>query len=134
MAWLGKKNTNGEWIVAYHAIGNGNIFNRILNILDGNLKSEEIKLYKKDKNIEKNSNKYPYCGEGLLCGPDIKDVEKLADKRSLGLYNIKFQFALMNRVSPNKIRNPGIFPVCWILSGNSDEIRPYRLLFKICAN
>ena len=134
MTWIGKKNVEGEWPVAYHAIGNGNIFNRILDILDGNLKNEEIKLYKTDKNIENNKNKYPLCGEGLYCAPDIEDVEKFADKKSLGYFNIRFQFALMTRVNPNKIRNPGVYPVCWILSGNDDEIRPYRLLFKICTN
>ena len=134
MTWLGKRNINGEWIVAYHAIGNGNLFNRILDILDGNLKNEETKLFKKDKNIGKNKDKFPLCGEGLYCCPNIQDVEKFTDKRSLGIYNIKFQFSLMTRVNPIKIKNPGIYPVCWILSGNDEEIRPYRLLFKICAN
>ena len=134
MTWLGRKNIDGEWAVAYHAIGNGNIFNRILNILDGNLKNEEIKLYKNDKNVENNKSKYPLCGEGLFCAPDIQDVEKFADKKSLGYFNIKFQFALMTRVNPSRIRNPGIYPVCYILSGNDEEIRPYRLLFKICAS
>ena len=133
MTWLGKQNINGEWLVAYHAIGSGNVFNRILDILDGNLKNEEIKLFKREKNTGNNKNKYPLCGEGLYCSPDIQNVEKFAEKKSLGYFNIKFQFALMNRVNPNKIRNPGIFPVCWILSGNNEEIRPYRLLFKICT-
>ena len=134
MTWLGKKNMDGEWAVAYHAIGNGTIFNRILDILDGNLKNEEIKLYKNDKNIENNKNKYPLCGEGLYCSPNIQDVEKFADKKNLGYFNIKFQFALMTRVNPSRIRNPGVYPVCWILSGNNEEIRPYRLLFKICSS
>ena len=133
MTWLGKQNINGEWLVAYHAIGSGNVFNRILDILDGNLKNEEIKLFKREKNTGNNKNKYPLCGEGLYCSPDIQNVEKFAEKKSLGYFNIKFQFALMTRVNPNKIRNPGIFPVCWILSGNNEEIRPYRLLFKICT-
>ena len=133
LTWLGKQNINGEWLVAYHAIGSGNVFNRILDILDGNLKNEEIKLFKREKNTGNNKNKYPLCGEGLYCSPDIQNVEKFAEKKSLGYFNIKFQFALMTRVNPNKIRNPGIFPVCWILSGNNEEIRPYRLLFKICT-
>ena len=134
MIWLGKQNIDGEWPVAYHPIGNGKIFDRILNILNGDLKEEEIKLYKKDKNTEDNKDKYPLCGEGLYCCPEIIDTEKYATKTSLGLYNIKFQFVLMMRVNPDKIRNPGGFPVCWILSGNDEEIRPYRLLFKICTD
>ena len=134
LLWLGKKNLKGEWPVAYHAIGNGNIFNRLLDIFDGNLKNEEIKLYKDDKNIENNKNKFLFCGEGLYCSPIIQDVENLADKTSFGVYNTKFRFALMARVNPDKIRNPGGKSTCWILSGNYDEIRPYRLLFKICTN
>ena len=134
LLWLGKKNLKGEWPVAYHAIGNGNIFNRLLDIFDGNLKNEEIKLYKDVKNIENNKNKFPFCEEGLYCSPIIQDVENLADKTSFGVYNTKFRFALMARINPDKIRNPGGKSTCWILSGNYDEIRPYRLLFKICTN
>ena len=37
----------------------------------------------------------------------------------------------MTRVNPEKIRSPGGTPVDWILNGNDDEIRPYRLLIKI---
>ena len=132
--WLGKQNINGEWPVAYHAIGNGNVFDKILDILNGNLKNEETKIYKNYNNTENTKNKYPYCGEGIYCCPEINDVEKLADKTSFGFYNTKFQFVLMVRVNPNKIRSPNCLPVCWILSGNEEEIRPYRLLFKICAN
>ena len=40
----------------------------------------------------------------------------------------------MARVNPDKIRSPGGKTTSWILSGNYDEIRPYRLLFKICTN
>jgi hypothetical protein len=134
LLWLGKKNLKGEWPVAYYAIGNGNIFNRLLDIFDGNLKNEEIKLYKDDKNIENNKNKFPFCGEGLYCSPIIQDIENLADKTSFGVYNTKFRFALMARVNPDKIRCPGGKTTSWILSGNYDEIRPYRLLFKICSN
>ena len=55
---------------------------------------------------------------------------KYADKISLGYYNVKFKFVFMVRVNPNKIRSPGGFPVVWILNGNDEEIRPYRLLIK----
>ena len=132
--WLGKQNLNGEWPIAYHAIGNGNVFDKILDILNGDLKNEETKLYKNYKNKENNKDKYPNCGEGIYCCPDINDVEKLADKTSFGFYNTKFQFVLMVRVNPNKIRSPGGEPICWILNGTEEEIRPYRLLFKICTN
>ena len=40
----------------------------------------------------------------------------------------------MMRVNTNKIRKPDIFPEKWILNGNYEEIRPYRLLIKILPN
>lgn len=94
--------------------------------------SEEIeKTYRYEKNIEKNKDKYPNCGEGVLLFPNIEDTEKYAEKTSLGFFNLKIQFAFMTRVNTNKIRSPDSLPVKWILNPNSDEIRPYRLLIKI---
>jgi len=131
--WLGKDNKEGEWAVAFHGIKkeNGNIFDKIVNIINGNLKEEIEKTYEYDKNIEKNSKNYPNCGEGIILYTNIQDVEDHSDKASLGFFNCKFQFAFMMRVNTNKIRKPDIFPEKWILNGNYEEIRPYRLLIKI---
>ena len=131
--WLGKENIEGEWCVAYHGVGKGNVFNKVLSIINGNLKIEEGKLFKNEENVEITKNKYPKCGEGVYLSPNIEDAEIFADKISLGIYNIKFQFVFMTRVNPNKIRSPGGLPVEWILNGNSDEIRPYRLLIKLSS-
>ena len=130
--WLGKENNEGEWPVGYHGIGSGkgNIFKRILNIFNGNLKEEIGKLFKNEVNKEKNNSKYPYCGEGIYFSPNIEDAALIADKTNLGFFNVKFQFVLMARVNPNKIRSPDSLPIQWILSDNNDEIRPYRLLIK----
>ena len=129
--WIGKENIEGEWPVAYHGVGKGNIFNRILNIINGNLENEEGKLFKKEKNVEKNNNKYPFCGVGVYLSPNIEEAGYFADETNLGFFNVKFKFVFMTRVNPNKIRSPGSLPVQWILNGNKDEIRPYRLLIKI---
>ena len=132
--WLGKQNLKGEWCVAYHGVGKGNIFDKVLKIINGDLKDEKGKLFKNDINIENTKNKYPYCGEGVYLSPNIEDAAIFADKTNLGCFNLKFQFAFMTRVNPNKIRSPGGFPVKWILNGNNDEIRPYRLLIRISSN
>lgn len=134
--WLGKENKEGEWPVAYHGIGigKGNVFKRILNIINGNLKDEIGKLFKNEKNIEKNNSKYPYCGEGLYFSPNIEDAGLFADKTSLGFFKVKFKFAIMARVNPNKIRSPDTAPVQWILNDNTDEVRPYRLLIKFISD
>ena len=131
--WLGNQNEHGEWAVAYHSIGKDNAFDKIVNIICGNLKDEEGRLYKYEYNVNTNKNKYPFCGEGVCLFPNIEDAVKFSDKTSLGIFNIKFQFVFMSRVNPNKIRIPNGLPTKWILGGNSDEIRPYRLLIKICT-
>ena len=131
--WLGNENVNGEWAVAYHSVGKDNVFDKIVNIICGNLKDEEGRLYKYDYNVNTNKSKYPFCGEGVCLFPYIDYAVKFADKTSLGIFNIKFQFVFMSRVNPNKIRSPNGLPTKWILRGNSDEIRPYRLLIKICS-
>ena len=131
--WLGKDNTEGEWCVAYHGVGKGNVFNKVLNIINGDLKTEEGKLFRNEKNVEVTKNKYPYCGEGVYLSPNVEDAATFSDKTNLGFFNLKFQFAFMTRVNPNKIRAIDRFPVTWILNGNSDEIRPYRLLIKISS-
>ena len=128
--WIGKENIEGEWPVAYHGVGKGNILDRILNIINGNLDNEEGKLFKKEKNVEENNNKYPVCGIGVYLSPNIEEAEYFADETNFGFYNVKFKFVFMTRVNPNKIRSPGSLPVQWILNGNKDEIRPYRLLIK----
>ena len=131
--WLGNENEYGEWAVAYHSVGKDNVFDKIVNIICGNLKDEEGRLYKYEYNVNTNKNKYPFCGEGVCLFPNIEDAAKFSDKTSLGIFNIKFQFVFMSRVNPNKIRSPNGFPTKWILRGNNDEIRPYRLLIKICS-
>ncbi len=131
--WFGSENNEGEWPVAYHGVGKGNVLQRCLKIINGDLKDEVGKIFKNEKNVEKTNNKYPYCGEGIYFSPNIEDAAYFCDKVNMGYFNIKFQFAIMARVNPNKIRSPGSLPVEWIFNANSDEIRPYRLLFKITS-
>ena len=124
-------NSIGELSVAYHGLGNEKPFNRALNIINGNLTNEVGKLFKNEVNVEKTKNKYPNCGEGVYLSPNVDDAAFFAEKTSLGIFNTKFQFIIMARVNPDKIRSPGGTPLEWILNGNNDEIRPYRLLAKI---
>ena len=129
--WLGKTGDNdGEWPVAYHGVGKGKVFKKILNILDDNLKEGPGQLYKTCR-TKINKSEFDFCKEGVYLAPDIEEAEKYADKVMLGWFRKKFQFVIMTRVNPKKIRDPGKFPVNWILNGNDEEIRPYRLLIKI---
>ena len=129
--WIGKENKEGEWAVAYHGVGKGNIFKKVIKILNYNLKEGPGQLYKDQLNVEKSKDKFTHCGEGVYFSPNIEEAEKYAEKTSLGSFSFQFQFVFMTRVNPEKIRSPGGTPVDWILNGNDDEIRPYRLLIKI---
>ena len=53
---------------------------------------------------------------------------KIADHYSAPINGYKC--VLMCRVNPNKIRVPQNEKKYWILNGNFNEIRPYRLLIK----
>ena len=123
----------GEWPVAYHGIGKGNIFKKVLNIINNNLKPGSGQLYKYHLNVEKNRDLYNNVGEGVYLCPNIKEAMKYAESITLGANNLLFKFVIMARVNPEKIRTPGgpSKQIDWILNGNDEEIRPYRLLIKI---
>jgi len=131
--WLGKDGKNEkEWCVAYHGIGRGNELDKVYSIIQTNLRKGPKQRFSGYRNIRKASiNKYEYCQKGVYLTPDISKAEKYAGKTKLGVYKKEFQFAIQARVDPNKIRDPGYFPVNWILNGGNDEIRPYRLLVKM---
>ena len=129
--WLGKENKEGEWVVGYHGVGKGKEFNKILGIIYDNLKEGSGQMYDHFTNVENSKDEYPKCGEGVYLVPIVEEALKYADKTSLGWYKVQFQFVIMARVNPKKIRSPGGNPVIWILNGNDDEIRPYRLLIKM---
>jgi hypothetical protein len=130
--WLGKTGENGnEWCVAFHGIGKGNELQKLFSILNTNLREGPKQRYSKYKNLRKNTKEeYNVCGNGVYLTPDIKKAENYAFITKLGSLNKDFQFAIQARVDPNKIRDPGVTPVNWVLNGNSNEIRPYRLLVK----
>ena len=60
----------------------------------------------------------------------MNKAEYYAHKFKIGK-NRFLQFAIQTRVDPNKIRDPGVSPIIWVLSGSDEEVRPYRLLVKI---
>ena len=129
--WFGKVgDKEGEWPVAYHGIGRGNEFLKVLRILDDNLKEGPIQLLK-NRLSKVNKEDFILCDQGVYLSPEIEEAEKYTNKITLGNFKKKFQFIIMARVNPKKIREPCNVPVNWILNGNFEEIRPYRLLIKI---
>ena len=128
--WIGNKGKEGEWAIAYHGIGKGNEFEKILNILNNGLQKGPNQFYSHHLNIN-TLNKKIYCGHGVYLTPDIQYAEKYAENTKLGENNENFKFIVMTRVQPKRIRDPGVYPTNWVLNASSDEIRIYRLLVKI---
>ena len=119
--WIGNSNCAGEWPVAYH----GTNLNAAVSILVNGLKKGNRQAFKNDININKKSIfGEKVIGEGVYLTPFIK----IADHYSAPINGYKC--VLMCRVNPNKIRVPQNEKKYWILNGNFNEIRPYRLLIK----
>ena len=119
--WIGNSNCDGEWPVAYH----GTNLNAAVSILVNGLKKGNRQAFKNDININKKSIfGEKVIGEGVYLTPFIS----IADHYSAPINGYKC--VLMCRVNPNKIRVPQNEKKYWILNGNFNEIRPYRLLIK----
>ncbi len=119
--WIGNSNCAGEWPVAYH----GTNLNAAVSILVNGLKKGNRQAFKNDININKKSIfGEKVIGEGVYLTPFIS----IADHYSAPINGYKC--VLMCRVNPNKIRVPQNEKKYWILNGNFNEIRPYRLLIK----
>ena len=127
-SWLGTEGKKGEWAIAYHGIGKGNEFKKLLNIVLNNFKNGPRQFYKRYINVrDKNQS---LVGKGIYLAPDIDEAEKYSDKIQLGERKCKYQFVIMCRVKPDKIRDPGIYPLNWVVDDNYDCLRPYRILIK----
>ena len=127
-SWLGNEGKEGEWAIAYHGIGKGDEFKKLMNIILNNLRKGPGQLYKNLPNIRDNNKSL--IGNGIYLSPNINEAERYAEKIQLGKRKSNFQFIIMCRVNPEKIREPGRIPINWIVDGNYDCIRPYRILVK----
>ena len=67
-------------------------------------------------------------GEGIYCTPLIKTAEEHAGKSQIN--GISYKTVLMVRVRPDAIRKCACQDDFWVVNGTTDEIRPYRILYK----
>lgn len=128
--WIRNDGSKGEWAVAYHGVGKGNQFEKILNILNNGLKQGPNQFYSYHLNNNSLCKKI-YCGNGVYFAPEINVAENYAEKLRLGGYKEEIKFAIMARVNPYKAREPNISPINWVLNETTNDIRQYRLLVKI---
>ena len=110
--WIGNTNAPGEWPVAYHGVGHNNVIRNSGSIIKNNLKPGRRQAYSNE------------VGTGVYVTPSIKVAELYAD----GDY--EYLVVFMCRVNPASIREVKTVKEYWVVDGNSQCIRPYRILIK----
>ena len=127
--WIGMKNTPGEWCVAYHGVGRNKSSEEVKKIvaliITSTFKQGEGQIYENKKDIYHEGKK---VGKGVYCTPKIEIAESFSGISEIN--GNKYRTVLMSRVKPDKIRSPKGQEDYWIVNGTTDEIRPYRILFK----
>ena len=131
--WIGMCNFEGEWCVAYHGVGRDS--NEVKKITGLIIKGQKQKFKAgacqahrgcKDKFHEGKS-----VGEGAYCTPTIKTAESYSGISTIN--GVDYKTVIMVRVKPEAIRCCGECEFAsdyWVVNGTSDEIRPYRILYK----
>ena len=130
-AWLGYDGSKGEWCVAYHGVGrkkenNSDDIKKIIGkIYEDTFKVGENQVYEHHEDMFHKGRK---VGKGVYCSPYIDIAEGYS-----GVVEInkkKYRAVLMVRVKPSAIRCYKEKSDYWIVNGTTDEIRPYRILYK----
>ena len=135
--WIGMNNSPGEWCVAYHGVGSGQDPDNVKDITGKIVKSKfNPGGGQRHSNCPDQFHPGKKVGVGVYCTPTIKTAEGYA-----GVSNIKgvnYKTVLMVRVKPSALRH---CDTCsdsrapynyWVVNGTTDEIRPYRILYKRC--
>ena len=133
--WIGMNNSEGEWCVAYHGVGSGQS--------STDVKSITGKIYKgafkagsgqRHENCPDQFHPGKTVGSGVYCTPKINTAETYT-----GISDINgksYKTVLMVRVKPDAIRHCDVCDASrapydyWVVNGTTDEIRPYRILYK----
>ena len=132
--WLSMYNIEGEWPVAYHGIGQEMDPSTVIRIT-GDIYKTGFKVGHRQlhKNCDDYYNKGHMVGEGVYCTPLINIAEQYAGISEFK--GKKYKTVMMCRVNPKKRRH---CYTCedsekyqyWVVNGTTDEIRPYRILYK----
>ena len=127
--WIGMINSQEEWCVAYHGVGRNQSSEKVKHITGKIVKSKfkpgvnQVHEYHDDI-----FHKGEKVGQGVYCTPYVDIAENYA-----GISNIngeKYKTFLMVRVRPDSIRSCEDQKDYWVVDGTTDDIRPYRILYK----
>ena len=133
--WIGMNNSEGEWCVAYHGIGSGEPSDKVKDIT-GKIFKGAFKAGSRQAHSNCPDQFHPgkLVGDGVYCTPKISTAEDYAGISDINGKSYKTVF--MVRVKPSAIRHcdqcsdskePYVY---WVVNGTTDEIRPYRILYK----
>ena len=129
--WLGMNNSNGEWCVAYHGVARGQSSQNVQTITGKIVKSE----FHPGVNQAHSQHADQYhpgkiVGNGVYCTPLVDVAMKYAGTSVIN--GLQYKTVLMVRVKPEAIRGCIDVNDYWVVNGTTDEIRPYRILYKQC--
>ena len=134
--WLDMQNQEGEWVVAYHGVGNGLKAPEVLGI-PGQIIGMGFK--EGQRQMHKDCDDYFHpgekVGEGVYVTPLIRVAEAYAGVCKIN--GKKYKTVIMSRVNPKARRHCHKCEESrqykyWVVNGTTDEIRPYRILYKRC--
>ena len=129
--WLGMSNSPGEWCVAYHGVGRGQSSKQVQNvtnwIYNGSFKAGSQQAHSGCWDIHHPGKQVK---DGVYCTPSIKTAESYSGESEAN--GKRYKTVLMVRVKPNAIRQCSCISDYWVVNGTTDEIRPYRILYKQC--
>ena len=132
--WLDMQNKEGEWVVAYHGVGN--LVNpKDVNAIPKSIYEQGFKVGKRQahKDCEDYFHPGQKVGEGIYCTPRIDIAEQYAGNSELN--GVEYKTVIMCRVNPKARRHchkceESRVNEYWVVNGTPDEIRPYRILYK----
>ena len=132
--WLGMSNVQGEWWVAYHGAGgdssNEEIRGVIKSIVSNGLRAGQNQAYESYRNCnDRSQEEYPNVGRGVYLSNKINTAEGYAGKVKDDDNN-EYKIVFMCRVCPEKVRFSNSRSDYFVLDGNNECIRPYRILLK----
>ena len=128
--WIGMSNVEGEWCVAYHGVARGQLSDNVKKITGLIYKGEEFIPGSGQARANCPDKYHPgkLVGQGVYCTPKPSTAEGYSGISEIN--GKRYKTVLMVRVRPDAIRSDD--DDYWVVNGTTDEIRPYRILYKEC--
>ena len=128
--WLGMNNSPGEWCVAYHGVARGLSSDKVKFATGNIFKGEKFFVGKNQVHSDCPDIFHPgkTVGDGVYCTPTISTAESYSGISEIN--GVKYATVLMVRVNPKAIRHCSDSGDYWVVDGTTNQIRPYRILYK----